>query len=206
MSASTQSADAPMSRSRTTDLDRNERSLTRSSSSRQQTTESKKSSQPPRTASGAPDDAHAGRHAAFVKPRERTASRAQHDERSATSRAKSPISSRRPNYTIDTQQARERLDKKLKRLEPQAWSDEASRPRSYRDQAEDQPHERQTLAEQHDPMNPRGGIRSAREYSHPSVQRIERGRHRRSHDHRHGHRAPLTRPKCGAGTTNSIRN
>ena len=157
MSASTQSADAPMSRSRTTDLDRNERSLTRSSSSRQQTTESKKSSQPPRTASGAPDDAHAGRHAAFVKPRERTASRAQHDERSATSRAKSPISSRRPNYTIDTQQARERLDKKLKRLEPQAWSDEASRPRSYRDQAEDQPHERQTLAEQHDPMNPPGG-------------------------------------------------
>ena len=151
MSASTRSADAPMSRLRTADLDRNERSLTRSSSRRQQTTESKKSSQLPRTASGAPDGAHAGAHA-FAKP-----SRAQHDERSAAARATSPVSGRRTDYAIDAQQARERLDKKLKRLEPPARSQEAARPRAYRDQAEDQHHGRETLAEQNEPMIFTGG-------------------------------------------------
>ena len=125
-----------MSRSRTADLERTDRAPTRSSSQRPQTTNLKKSSQTPRTTSGAADEANAGKHA-FVKPPERTTS---------------PTSSRRPNYAIDAHQARERLDKKLKRLEPPARSDEASRPRSYRNQAEDQPRQTETLAEQHDPM------------------------------------------------------
>ena len=134
-----------MSRSRTPDINRTDRSPTRSSSRRQQTTESKKSSQQP------PDDANAGRHA-FVKPPERAATRAQQDERSATPRATSQASGR-TDYTLDaTPHARERLERKLKRLEPPARSEEAARPRSYGDRAEDQHHGRETQAEQHGPM------------------------------------------------------
>ena len=145
-----------MSRSRTAALERTDRSPTHSSSQRPQTTESKKSSRPPRTASGAPDDANAGRHA-VVKPPERSTSRAQHDERSATPRAASLVSGRRTDYAIDAQQAREKLERKMKRLEPHARSDEASRPRSYGDRAEEQHRQKDTLADQHGPMNPPGG-------------------------------------------------
>ena len=149
MSASTQSADAPMSRSRTAGLERTGRSLTRSSSQRPQTTNLKTSSQTPPTTSGTPDDANAREHA-FVKQPERTASTAQHDERSATPRATSPVSSRRSDDTTDIQQARgniKRLDRKLKRLEPPARGDGSS---AARTRWTEENHERKTLAQQHD--------------------------------------------------------
>ena len=166
MSASTQSADAPMSRSRTADLERTGRSLTRSSSQRPQTTNLKTSSQTPRTTSGTPDDANAREHASVKQP-ERTASTAQHDERSATPRATSPVSSRRSDDTTDIQQARgniKRLDRKLKRLEPPAHGDGSAAARTG---WTEENHERKTLAQQHDSTFARDHSRTPQHVADP---------------------------------------
>ena len=108
------------------------------------------SPQMPRTTSRAPDDANASTHT-LVNPPER-ATKPQHGE-PATSRAALPAAHRQAaHHTTGTPQARARLEKKLKRLEPPARSD-ASMPHAHMDQAE-QHHGRETGAEQHDTAKP----------------------------------------------------
>ena len=136
MSASSRFDDVPIPRSRST---RGHSGNPPARSSSQQS-QNEASSQMPRTTSRAFDDANASTHTLENQP-ERSASKAKHDERAATSRA---------DDTVDTQQARgniKRLERKLTRLEPPAHSDGSSA--AHKRWTQDS-HERKTLAEQHD--------------------------------------------------------
>jgi hypothetical protein len=85
----------------------------------------------PRSTSSASDDAKAGVNS-LAEPPERSASKK--DGSTASSRAALSEAHRQEEHTA--QQARDRLEKKLKRLEPNARSD-ASMPHPYMDHAKD---------------------------------------------------------------------
>ena len=83
-------------------------------------TQNNTSSHRPRSTTSATDEANAGAHS-LAEPPERGASKTQHDDRAASSHAALPAAHRQADHTTSPQ-ARARLEKKLKRLEPPARS------------------------------------------------------------------------------------
>ena len=102
-------------------------------------TQNNTSSHRPRSTTSATDEANAGAHS-LAEPPERGASKTQHDDAAAH---------RQADHTTSPQ-ARARLQKKFKRLEPPARSD-ASMPHAHMDQAEE---DHGTGAELHDTAKP----------------------------------------------------
>lgn len=132
-----------MSRSRTSSPRRTDSFLDQRSSKPSQ---NNTSSHRPRPTSSATDEANAGAHS-LAEPPERGASKTQHDDRTASSHAALPAARRQADHTTGAPQARSRLEKKLKRLEPPARSDASM------DQAKEH-HGREAGAELHDTAKP----------------------------------------------------
>lgn len=149
MSASTLSAEAPYSRSRSS---RGHSGGSPAQSGFRQQSRNETSPQTLRQQSRAPDDVNTSTHTPLANPVERAA-RAQHDERPSTSRAAS----------IDSQQTRKNiksLDRKLERLEPHADGGSTARMRWAEDN-----HQRKAQSGQHDSTFARDGGDSSREMS-----------------------------------------